>query len=149
MKKEMLWFFGAMAVVAVVALIVGLTAEEISTAKLVGMCGCILAGILVSALRDPFDDLVVPKFFVFACTGMAILVGWATMDLVAKFGINVLHGFGLVFPATLLLFVLAAGFCLGVYWRERPSSINVRQAVATCAVYVLPAVILVPVIIYL
>jgi len=71
------------------------------------------------------------------------------MNMVEKVGMSSLHGFGLVFPAGLLFFVLAAGFCLGVYWRERPSDITVRRAVATCAAYVLPAVVLVPLTIYI
>jgi len=61
MKKEMLWFFGAMAVVAMLALIVGM-AVEVTTAKLVAMVGCILVGVVVSAVRDGDDHLIVPKF---------------------------------------------------------------------------------------
>ena len=148
MKKEMMWFFGSLAVVAMVALVVGLSAE-VTIAKLAGMGGCILVGALVSAYRDREDSLVVPKFFMFACAGLAILIGWAICDLVAKAGIGVLIGFGMILPGFMLAFVLGLGFCLGEYWRDRPEEITVRRAVATCAVYILPAVVLVPLTLYI
>lgn len=134
MQKEMLWFFGAMAFVAVAAFLVGITTANVDTAKVVAMFGCIVVGALVSAYRDADDSMVVPKFFMFACTGMAILCSCL------GFWVGVT---GAVF------FGMLTAMMIWIYWSSRPEGVKVLRAVATCAAYIIPAVILVPLTIYL
>ena len=150
MKKEMMWFFGIMAVVSLISLIVGLNSEVVFNAKLVALFGCLLGGLGVMKDRDREDRTVAPKLFMCAMAGFSILVGNFLVDMIVQDGFRMLgSGVGIYFTAIWVLFVAATVGCVIVYWRDRPSFVTVRTAMATCLVYLLPAVILMPMVIYI
>jgi len=154
----MLWFYGSLAVVALVALVVGLNAEVVFTAKLTGLLVALIVGTVVGAWRDGTsyraasegDPLIVPKLFMFAMAAISILVGAYLVDLINTYGVRFFsQGVSICFSGVMVVFLLATGASIGMYWNDRPAGTTVRTAIATCAIYLLPAIILTPMVIYI